>query len=403
LVDLVGNIEFWEGEMIMKGPLEGIGVLDLTSVVMGPYCTLMLGDMGADVIKIENPTGDTTRYLGPSKNRGMGSLFLHLNRNKRSVVLDLKSEEGREILLALVKESDVLVHTMRPQTMERLGLSYHDLKKVNKKLIYCGMYGFSKEGPYGERPAYDDIIQAASGIVAAQGEMTGTPQYIATVLADKTAGLVGLSSILAALYHRERNCEGQEIEVPMFETMVSYNMIEHMYGETFSPPIGPTYYSRVTSPYRKPYKTEDGFIGVMIYNDKQWQSFFRVSGRSEFQNDERFIDITARSKNIDFVYSTIEEIMTTKTTEKWLEILEKADIPCTNINTPNDLFEDPHLLATRFFKNVKHPTEGEIRDMKFPVNFSQTPASVQRYAPNLGEHNEEILKEIGYPLVEKKY
>lgn len=378
----------------MRGPLDGIRVLDLTSVVMGPYCTVMLADMGADVIKIENPSGDTTRYLGPSKNQGMGSLFLHLNRNKRSIALDLKSEEGKEAMSALVKEADILVHTMRPKTMEKLGLSYEDLKPLNSRLIYCGMYGFSKEGPYGDKPAYDDIIQAASGVAAAQGQITGQPQYLATVLADKTAGLVGLSAILSALYHRERSGAGQEIEVPMFETMVSYMMMEHMYGETFSPAIGPMYYSRVTSPYRKPYQTKDGFIGVMIYNDKHWKAFFEVSGRTDLADDERFTDMSSRTKHIDFVYSTVENIMAEKTTEEWLSLLETADIPCTNINTPEDLFQDPHLNAINFFETVQHPTEGNIRNMKFPISFSETPVEVNRYAPTLGEHNEEILNEL---------
>jgi len=361
----------------------------------------MLADMGADVIKIENPSGDTTRYLGPSKHHGMGSLFLHLNRNKRSIALDLKSEEGKAAMLALVKEADVFVHTMRPKTMAKLGLSYEDLKPLNSRLIYCGMYGFSKEGPYGEKPAYDDIIQAASGVAAAQGQITGNPQYLATVLADKTAGLMGLSAILAVVYHRERNGGGQEIEVPMFETMVSYTMMEHMYGETFSPAIGPTYYSRVTSPYRKPYKTKDGYIGVMIYNDKHWRNFFEVSGRSDLAVDERFSDMASRTKNIDFVYRTVEEIMTGKTTKEWLAVLEEADIPCTNINTPEDLFEDPHLKAINFFEQVEHPTEGQIRDMKFPVSFSETPVSVERYAPNLGEHKEEIMKGLQLPVERK--
>ncbi|MFS0646713.1 CaiB/BaiF CoA transferase family protein [Siminovitchia sp. 179-K 8D1 HS] len=378
----------------MRGPLDGIRVLDLTSVVMGPYCTVMLADMGADVIKIENPSGDTTRYLGPAKHQGMGTLFLHLNRNKRSIALNLKSEEGIKEMRALVKEADIFVHTMRPKTVEKLGLSFKDLKPLNSRLIYCGMYGFSKEGPYGDKPAYDDIIQAASGIAAAQGQITGHPQYLATVLADKTAGLVGLSAILSALYHRERSGVGQEIEVPMFETMVSYTMMEHMYGETFSPAIGPMYYSRVTSPYRKPYKTKDGYIGVMIYNDKQWKAFFEVADRKDLAKDERFSNMASRTKHIDFVYRTIEEIMVDKTTKEWLSLLEAADIPCTNINTPDDLFEDPHLNAINFFETVHHPTEGEIRNMKFPVSFSETPVVVSRYAPNLGEHNEEVLKEL---------
>lgn len=377
----------------MRGPLHGIRVLDLTSVVMGPYCTLQLADMGADVIKIENATGDTTRYLGPSRNKGMGSIFLHLNRNKRSIVLDLKSAEGKEKLLELVKSSDVFVHSMRPQSMARLGLTYEDLQKVNDKIIYCGMYGFSKEGPYGEKPAYDDIIQGAAGVAAAQGQMTGQPQYLSSLMADKTAGLVGVSAIIAALFHREKCGEGQEIEVPMFETIISYNMIEHMYGETFTPAIGTSFYSRATSPYRKPYRTLDGYIGVLIYNDKHWNAFFDVSGHPELRDDRRFSDISLRADNIDFVYKTVDEIMMEKTTSEWLGILETADIPCTRINNPEDLFEDPHLLATGFFDTVEHPTEGAIRNMKFPVNFSKTPTEIRRHAPVLGEHNDDLFSE----------
>ncbi|MFC5604344.1 CaiB/BaiF CoA transferase family protein [Sporosarcina koreensis] len=376
----------------MKGPLDGIRVLDLTSVVMGPYCTLQLADMGADVIKVESATGDTTRYLGPSRNKGMGSIFLHLNRNKRSVVLDLKSDEGKGKLLELVKTSDVFVHSMRPQSMERLGLTYRNLVEVNDKIIYCGMYGFSKEGPYGERPAYDDIIQGAAGVAAAQGQMTGSPQYLSSLMADKTAGLIGVNAIVAALFSRERTGNGQEIEVPMFETIISYNMIEHMYGETFTPAIGSSFYARATSPFRKPYKTKDGHIGVLIYNDKQWEAFFGVSGHEELRNDTRFSDISERAANIDFVYETVERIMMERTTDEWLEIFETADIPCTRINNPEDLFTDPHLRATGFFKMVEHPTEGEIRTMKHPVNFSGTPVAIRSHAPRLGEHNTEILR-----------
>ncbi|MBP2075859.1 CaiB/BaiF CoA transferase family protein [Oceanobacillus polygoni] len=387
----------------MNGPLDGVRILDLTSVVMGPYCTSLLADMGADVIKIENLTGDSTRYLGPSKHQGMGSLFLHLNRNKRSVTLNLKKEEEKAALLELVKEADVFVHTMRPKAIEKLGLSYEHLNSLNSRLIYCGMYGFSKKGLYKDKPAYDDIIQAASGIAAAQGKITGDPQYLATVLADKTAGLFGLSAILSALYHREQNGYGQEIEVPMFETIVSYTMLEHMYGKTYSPALGPAYYSRVTSPNRKPYKTKDGFISVLIYNDKHWKTFFEVADRKELINDKRFSDMTSRTEHIDFVYGTVEETLLTKTTEEWLSLLNAADIPCTKVNTPDDLFEDPHLNSINFFESVQHPTEGEIWNMKFPVTFSKNPLEVNRYAPNLGEHNNEVLNELGWHLKQKNY
>lgn len=375
----------------MKGPLDGIRVIDLTSVVMGPYCTLQLADMGADVIKIESKTGDTTRYLGPSKSEGMGSIFLHLNRNKRSVVLNLKTTEGRKKIHELIKSSDVFIHSLRPQSIERLKLTYPDLVKLNQNIIYCGMYGFSKEGPYGKKPAYDDIIQGAAGVAAAQGQMTGRPQYLSSLMADKTAGLIGVNAITAALYHRERTGEGQEIEVPMFETIVSYNMIEHMYGETFTPALGSSYYGRATSPYRKPYETKDGYIGVLIYNDHHWHAFFECTGHDEFRNDTRFSTLNARAENIDFVYKTVEMIMKERTTNEWLEVFEKADIPCTMINNPEDLFEDPHLQATNFFQQINHPSEGEIRTMKFPVNFSLTPTEIRKFSPRLGEHNDEVF------------
>jgi len=376
----------------MNNILQGIRVIDLTSVVMGPYCTLNLADMGADVIKVESATGDSTRHLGPSRTEGMGSLFLHLNRNKRSIVLDLKSKEGKEKILSLIKESDVFVHSLRNQSIERLGLTYSDMVKVNEKLIYCGMYGYSKDGSYSENPAYDDIIQAASGVAATQGKMTGHPQYLSALVADKTAGLFGVNAIIAALYHRERTGVGQKIEVPMFETLVSYNMIEHMYGHTFLPPLGEVYYPRAVSPYRKPYKTKDGYIAILIYNDKHWDSFFNIIDRDDLKKDSRFKGIHERTNNIDFVYQTIENIIATKKTDEWIAILENTDIPFTKVNSPADLFDDKHLIETNFFQKTKHPTEGDIIEMKFPVNFSKTPASIRKPAPKLGEHNEELLK-----------
>lgn len=378
----------------MSGPLSDLTILDLSSVVMGPYCSLLLGDMGADIIKIEKLSGDITRYVGPSRNEGMGSNFLNLNRNKRSLSLDLKSEEGHEVLLKLIRKSDVIIHSFRPQTMKNLGLSYEVVSAENKNIIYCGMYGYSEEGPYGFFPAYDDIIQAGSGVAAAQGEMTGEPQYVSSLLADKTAGLIGLSSILAALLYREKTGIGQKIEVPMYESMVSFNMIEHMYGETFSPPIGKAFYSRVTSPYRKPYKTKDGYLGVLIYNDKQWASFLNLTENDHLLNDKKFKDMNTRSENTDYIYKIVEQIMSKKKNEEWITLFKKGDIPFMPVNSPKDLFKDVHLKNIDFFNERNHPTEGKIRDVKFPVNFSKTPAMVKRLAPTLGEHNEEILKEI---------
>lgn len=380
----------------MSGPLNGIRVLDLTSVLMGPYCTLILGDLGAEVIKVETSKGDSTRYIGPARNAGMSSTFLQMGRNKKSIVLDLKTEKGKEVVLKLAKNADVFIHSMRPQAIEKLGLSYEEISKANRHIIYCATYGFRKDGPYGSKPAYDDIIQGASGLAAAQGEMTGVPQYMATVLADKTTGLMAANAILAALYHREQTGEGQHIEVPMFETMISYTLIEHIYGLAFDPPLAASLYPRAISKYRKPYRTLDGYICILIYNDKQWRSFFEYSGHREWMEDERFRDIAARTKHIDEIYKMVEEIMATKKTSEWLEIFEKADIPAMPLYKPEDLLQDPHLKQIGFFKKVDHPTEGQIIDMDFPVTFSKSRLEIRSLAPRLGEHSVQILSELGY-------
>lgn len=375
----------------MEEILQDIKVLDLTSVVMGPYCTSHLADLGADVIKIESPNGDSTRYLGPSKTEGMSSIHLHLNRNKKSVIINLKTREGQKKIFSLIENADVFVHSLRPHTIEKLGLSYEEVKKKNTSIIYCGMYGYSEKGPYKDKPAYDDIIQAASGIAATQGEMTGKPQYLSTLMGDKTAGIIGVSAILAALFYRERTGVGQKIEVPMFETLVSFNMVEHLYGKTFFPPIDDIYYPRAVSRYRKPYQTKDGYISIMIYNDKHWNAFFDITGRNDLKNDIRFSSIYHRTKNIDFVYKTIEGIVKTKTTEEWQNILRSSDIPFSKVNTPSDLFNDEHLQEIEFFKKIHHHTEGDIIQVKYPINFSETPVTKYKPAPKLGEHNEELI------------
>ncbi|WP_286884218.1 CaiB/BaiF CoA transferase family protein [Aneurinibacillus sp. UBA3580] len=380
----------------MSGPLCGIRVLDLTSVLMGPYCTLILGDLGADVIKVETPKGDSTRYLGPARNDGMASAFLQMGRNKKSIVLDLKTDKGKEVVLALAKNADVFIHSMRPQAMEKLGLSYDEVSKANNHIIYCGTYGFRKDGPYGTKPAYDDIIQGASGLAAAQGEMTGVPQYMATVLADKTTGLMAANAIMAALYYREQTGEGQNIEVPMFETMISYTLIEHIYGMAFDPPLGTSLYPRATSKHRKPYRTLDGYVCVLIYNDKQWRSFFEFSGHRDLIEDERFRDIAVRTEHINEIYQLLEKIIATKKTNEWMEIFEQADIPAMPLNKPENLLEDPHLKHIGFFKKVNHPTEGQIIDIDFPVTFSKSQVEGRHFAPRLGEHSVQILSELGY-------
>jgi len=378
------------------GVLSGIRVIDLTSVLMGPFCTMILGDLGADVIKVESPEGDTTRLVGPSRNAGMGCFFLNCNRNKRSVVLNLKHPQGREALLKMVRQCDVFIHSLRPNAIEKLGLTYQELSKVNPKLIYCGAYGFRKDGPYGAWPAYDDIIQGISGIAAAQGQMTGEPHYVAGAVADKITGLTAVYAILGALFHRERTGEGQEVEVPMFETTVSFNLLEHLYGLTFLPPAGQAYYPRVTSAFRKPYRTKDGYISVLVYKDKHWKSFFAMIGKPELLEDERFKDLQARTEHIHELYQLVEEALQTKTTREWMDLLEKAEIPVAPLHDVEGLLEDPHLQQIGFFEKVEHPTEGTILNIGFPVRFSRTPAHTQRLAPRLGEHSVEVLREFGF-------
>lgn len=381
----------------MRGPLNGVRVLDMTSVLLGPFATQILGDMGADVIKIESPAGDVTRYVPPQRHRQMSFMFLCANRNKRSVVLDLKTAEGRQAMLRLARTADVLVYSVRPAAMARLGLDYESLKAENQRLIHCGAYGFSERGPYRGRPAYDDIIQAACGIAALQRNSDGEPRYANTVLADKTVGLHVLAAITMALYERERSGEGQAIEVPMFETMVPFMMLEHLAGATFSPSEGEMGYRRLMVEHRRPYATRDGFIGILPYTRDQWQRFFRIAGREEMINDPRVLDAETRSRKVGELYAMVAEIMPTRTTREWRRLLEENDIPHMPVNELEDLLSDPHLQAIDFIKEVEHPSEGRLRTFDVPMTFSRTPGGIARLAPRLGEHTREVLMELaGY-------
>ncbi len=384
------------------GPLAGVRVLDLTSVLMGPFATQHLGDMGADVIKVESPAGDSTRGIGPMRHPGMGPVFLHCNRNKRSIVLDLKRAEGREALLRLAKTMDALVYNVRPAAMKRLGLAYEDVAAVKPDIIYAGLYGFGQDGPYAARPAYDDLIQGAIGIptlsVLAGGE---TPRYAPVTLADRTVGIAAVNAILAALFHRERTGEGQSVEVPMFETMAQLTLGDHLGGATFEPAIGPSGYPRLLNANRKPYRTKDGYICAMFYNDRQWQAFFELTGSPElFTQDPRFATIGKRTENIHALYTMVAQAMATRTTAEWAQALMDADIPNMPMNTIESLMEDPHLKAVGFFEHQAHPTEGPIRAMRPAARFSRTQARQRSFAPRLGENSEEVLREAGYSLAE---
>jgi crotonobetainyl-CoA:carnitine CoA-transferase CaiB-like acyl-CoA transferase len=379
-----------------KGPLSGVRILDLTSVLMGPYTTQIFADLGADVIKIEGPAGDTTRALPPMVAPGQGSMFLNVNRGKRSLRLDLKQAAARDAVLRLAKTADVFIHSMRAAAIGRLGLDYAALASANAKIIYANLYGFGREGPYADYPAYDDIVQGASGLAAMQSRLTGgDPGYVASAVADKVAGLTGAYAVMAALFDRERSGKGQEIEVPMFETMVSFVMAEHLCGAITVPPSGPPEYPRVIAPDRKPYRTQDGFIGLMIYNDKQWRAFFDLIGNPDWSTDPMFVSMTSRTENIGAVLGRLGDVIAGRTTAEWMDLFGKAEIPAMPILSTQDLLSDPHLDATGFWHRAESSI-GPVQMPGIPTRFSATPGAIGDPGPVLGADSEEILREAGF-------
>lgn len=378
------------------GPLAGVRVLDLTTVVMGPYATQILGDFGADVIKVEPPSGDVMRYAWPFRHAGMGHIFLNANRNKRSVVLDLKQPVAREACLAIARTCDVLVYNIRPQAMARLGLSYEQVRKENAKIIYVGCFGYSQRGPYAAKAAYDDLIQGAAGIPALLKQQGAeTPRYAPIIVADRSVGQQVASAVSAALYYREKTGRGQRVDVPMFEHLLQIVLGEHLGGYTFEPQLGEAGYARMLAPDRRPYATQDGYVCALIYNDKQWQAFFAVIGRPEMFSSPEYCSQEARSRNYGRAYAFVAEEMRKRTTAQWLAALERADIPVQRMNTLEDIIADPHLAATGYFRTVEHPSEGRLRSMAVPSEWSESKPEYRRHAPRLGEHTAEVLREVG--------
>jgi len=385
-----------------NGPLSGIRVLDLTSVIMGPYATQHLGDLGADVVKIESPQGDSIRGVGPNGDQGLGPLFVNLNRNKKSVVLDLKSPAGKKALLKLAETADVMVYNIRPRAMERLGLSYSVLQGVNPGLIYVGAYGYSQNGRYAAKPAFDDLIQAACGmshaIATAQDDI---PRYVPITIVDRSVGIYLYGTICAALFERSRTGRGQKIDVPMFETMTHLVMGDHNFGHTFEPGRGSYGYPRLLAGARKPYRTLDGYLGCTIYTDAQWKRFFTAIGQPEtMAQDPRFATISARTAHVDFVYGSLERVISGRSTAEWLDLLEEADIPCFPVHTFDSLRYDPHLADIGFFSHQPHPHVGTVTSMKHPAEWSETPPSIRAPAPALGEHTQQVLLEAGLSQAE---
>ena len=381
----------------MNGPLAGVRILDLTNVLMGPLATQMLGDMGADVIKVEAPEGDMVRGVGAGRSRGMGPIFLNLNRSKRSISLDLKHPEARAALLRLAKTVDVFVSNIRPKALAKLGLGYDDVAAVRPDVVYCALVGYGQDGPYAAWPAYDDLIQGAAGIpslVPASGG--GEPRYFPMTMADRMVGLTAATQIAAALFHRQKTGEGQRIEVPMFETMAAHVLGDHMGGLTYEPNIGSWGYGRLLSRERKPYRTADGHLCVLIYSDRQWTSFLGAVGRADALEDPRFADISSRTRHIDELYRELAGIMTTRTTAQWLEMMRAFDIPAMELKTPATLLEDPHLRAVGLVEDIEHPSEGRVRTFREPSRWSRTQPRSQRPTPRLGQHSSEILAEAGF-------
>jgi crotonobetainyl-CoA:carnitine CoA-transferase CaiB-like acyl-CoA transferase len=379
------------------GPLQGVKVIDMTSVLMGPYATQMLGDYGADVVKVESPDGDVVRNIGPMRNPGMGPIFLNTNRSKRSLCLDLKKPAGRGALLRLIATADVLVYNIRPQAMARLNLGYEVCANINPRLVYAGVFGFSQDGPYAAKAAYDDLIQGATALphlIARVSE--GPPRYVPNALVDRIVGLTAVGAILASVVHRDRTGQGQRLDIPMFETMASFMMGDHLGGLTFEPPLDQGGYGRHLSPDRRPYQTSDGYICAMIYNDKQWISFLRAVGRDDLLGDPMYATFAQRTLHIDVVLAELSRIFLTRTTADWIKLLDDADVPSLPMHSLQSMLTDPHLVATDFFPVVQHPTEGAVRNMKVSATWSATPVETPRLGPALGEHSVEILAEAGY-------
>ncbi|ASM74350.1 MULTISPECIES: CaiB/BaiF CoA transferase family protein [Roseobacteraceae] len=377
--------------------LNGVRVIDLTSVLMGPYATQFLGDYGADVIKVEPPTGDMVRSVGPSRHSGMGPLFLNSNRSKRSLVLDLKTDAGRQILLDLCRNADVLVYNVRPAAMRRLRLSWDDIHAINSRIIYAGLYGYGQAGRYAARPAYDDLIQGGSTL-SHLFTLSGSdePRYVPAAIADRIVGLTALSGIMAAIIERDRTGRGQRVDVPMFETMVNFVLSDHLGGLTFDPPLDRGGYVRQLSASRRPVRTADGHLCVLLYTDDHWHRFLACIGRAEVMDeDPRFATFASRMDNVDHVYGFLAEVFLKRTSQDWVKILDDADVPVMAMHTLESVLKDEHLNEVGFFRTHEHPTEGRIVSMRNPVQMPDTTAAQDIAAPRLGQHSAEVLRELG--------
>lgn len=373
------------------GPLFGVRVVDLTAMVMGPYCTQIMADMGAEVIKVEPPAGDNTRYISVGPEPGMSGVFVNVNRGKRSVVLDLRTDEDRAVLRELVADADVFIHSMRAKAITKLGFGYNEVSALNPTIVYTNCYGYGRRGSDADLTAYDDTIQAECGLLSAQEKLTGEAGYVGTIIADKVAGLTAVYATMMALFHRERTGDGQEVEVAMFETMASFMLVEHANGALFDPAVGPAVYPRAVAPNRRPYPTKDGKISALVYNDKQWTAF--VEAVKPAWAGAHYATLEQRARSIDTVYALLGETFLERTTGEWLDLLHALDIPAAPIRTLDELFDNDHLAAVGFFQSID-TTYGTVRFPGPPTWMSRTPGRVAGAAPKLGEHTRDVLDEL---------
>ena len=372
----------------MYSLLDGVRIIDLTTVVLGPLATGLLGDLGADVVKVEAPGGDLYRATAPSRNAGMGAPFMGVNRNKRSIVLDLKSDGSAAVMERLVMDADVLVHNLRPQTVARLGIDSSAMRSINPRLIYCAAVGYGSDGPYAGQPAYDDVLQGQMGLASLLTDEEGVPHMAPTIIADKVTGLYLAQAILAALFARERTGDAAIVEVPMFESLTSFLLAEHMAGRMFDPAEGPPGYNRLLNPYRRPQRTADGYIVVLPYSTRHWRAVFELTDRPDWLAAEWVSDPEQRARRIDELYRFLLEVTPERTTAEWLEAFASIDVPCTSVNTLEDLFEDEHLDSVGMFERIDHPSEGALLMPRHPVSYSAdttadrpVPASRSRHRP----------------------
>ena len=372
---------------VASGPLAGVRVLDLTSVVMGPLGTQILGDLGADVITVESARGDTNRVMGPGPHPQLSGVSLNLLRNKRNIALDLKHPDGRAALLRLAATCDVVVTNLRPGPLQRLGFAYDDVVAVRPDVVYCQAHGFASDTDRADEPAYDDIMQAASGAADAMARVLGTPRLLPTIFADKVCGLTIVYAVTAALFHRERTGEGQHIEIPMLETTKAFMLVEHGAGAVARPSQSGAGYPRILTPYRRPQQTADGWVNMLPYSQENWEVLFRSAGRDDLLGDERMATGRARILNSDFLYQVLMDIVITRTTDEWVAFCRQHHIPCTPVATLDELVDE--------LPEDEHPVVGTYKVVPPPVRFSQTPASVHRHAPLVGEHTREVLAEVG--------